>query len=151
PRMERPPARLADALARNGVRRVRCVSSPAPLAFCTGALRPVIVVSDGLAGRLQDDELDAVLLHEQQHVRDREPLVRAACEAAAGMLFFVPIARWWAQRRTEEAELRADRSAVSQVGRGPVAAALCTLDVAIPSEAAFAGVATLRVAQLLGD
>ncbi|HXM58970.1 MAG TPA: M56 family metallopeptidase [Candidatus Dormibacteraeota bacterium] len=150
-RVERPPARLADALVRTGLRRVRCISSSAPVAFCTGALRPVILVSDGLAERLRDDELDAVLLHEEQHVRDREPLIRAACEAAAGMLFFVPIARWWARRRTEEAELRADRAAVRQVGRQPVAAALCTLDAAIHSEAAFAGVATLRVAQLLGE
>ena len=150
-RVERPPARLADALARTGLRRVRCVSSTAPVAFCTGALRPTIMVSDGLTERLDDNELDAVLLHEEQHARDREPLIRAACEAAAGMLFFVPIAQWWARRRTEEAELRADRAAVRQVGRQPVAAALCTLDAAVPSEAAFAGVAMLRVAQLLGD
>lgn len=150
-RVELPPARLTDTLGRTGLSRVRCISSTAPVAFCTGAFRPVILVSDALAERLGDDELEAVLLHEEQHARDREPLIRAACEAAAGMLFFVPIARWWARRRTEEAELRADRAAVRQVGRRPVAAALCTLDAAIPSEAAFAGIARLRVAQLLGE
>jgi hypothetical protein len=67
------------------------------------------------------------------------------------MLFFVPVARWWSRRRIEEAELRADRAAVRQVGRRPVAAALCALEATMPAEAAFAGVARLRVAQLLGE
>jgi Zn-dependent protease with chaperone function len=151
PGADRPPTRLASALARTRVGRVRCVSARAPIAFCTGAVRPEIVVSDGLAERLDDDELDAVLLHEHQHLREREPVIRAAAEVAADVLFFLPIARWWAHRRTEDAELRADQAAVREVGPRPVAAALCMLDSALSPEAAFAGVAELRVAQLLGD
>ena len=151
PGAARPPTRLASALARTGIGRVRCVSASGPIAFCTGAVRPEIVVSDGLAERLDGDELDAVLIHEHQHLREREPVIRAAAEVAADVLFFFPIARWWAHRRTEDAELRADQAAVRELGPRPVAAALCMLDSAMSPEAAFAGIAELRVAQLLGD
>jgi Zn-dependent protease with chaperone function len=145
------PERLASAMARTGAGRVRCIDGTVPIAFCAGAVRPEIVVSEGLAERLDDDELDAVLLHERHHVREHEPLMRVASEAAAQVLFFCPLARWWSRRRIELAELRADQAAVREVGPQPVAAALCALGAAMPSQAAFAGAAELRVAQLLGD
>ncbi len=109
------------------------------------------MVSEGLVDRLNARELDAVLLHEDYHARRREPLIRATAEAAAEVLFFVPIARWWSRRRIETAELRADQAAVRRVGPRPVASALCTLGSAARSQTAFAGVGELRVAQLLGD
>jgi Zn-dependent protease with chaperone function len=146
-----PDARLAMAIARTGARRVRCIEGSVPIAFCAGAVRPEIVVSDGLAEQLDDDQLAAVLLHEHHHLREREPMIRVASEAAAQVLFFFPIARWWSRRRIERAELRADRAAVSAVGPRPVAAALCLLGSAMPAQAAFAGAAEVRVAQLLGD
>lgn len=145
------PERLASAIARTGAGRVRCIEGMVPIAFCAGAIRPEIVVSEGLAERLDDDQLDAVLLHERHHVREREPMIRVATEAAAQVLFFCPLARWWSRRRIELAELRADQAAVREVGPQPVAAALCALGAAMPSQAAFAGAVELRVAQLLGD
>jgi hypothetical protein len=78
-------------------------------------------------------------------------VVRAACEAAAQVLVFFPLARWLSQRRIERAELRADRAALRRVGPRPVAAALVRLGSTVPSTAAFAGDTELRVAQLLGD
>lgn len=145
------PARMISSIARTGVDRVRCIAGAAPIAFCAGALRPEIFVSENLADELDDRELDAVLLHEHHHLREREPFVRAAYEAAAQVLFFFPLARWWSRRRIEEAELRADQAAVRRVGTRPVAAALRALGTALPSGAPFSGVAELRVAQLLGD
>jgi len=145
------PERLTAAMERTGAGRVRCISERVPIAFCAGVMTPEIVVSEGLSERLDDNELDAVLLHEREHLREREPVVRAASEAAALVLFFCPLARWWSRRRIERAELRADQAAVREVGPRPVAAALCTLGSALPSQAAFAGAAELRVAQLLGD
>lgn len=145
------PDRLALAIARTGAGRVRCIEGSVPIAFCAGAVRPEIVVSEGLTERLDDDQLDAVLLHERHHMREREPMIRVASEAAAQVLFFCPLAKWWSRRRIELAELRADRAAVREVGPQPVAAALCALGSAIPSQAAFSGAVELRVAQLLGD
>jgi Zn-dependent protease with chaperone function len=145
------PARVVAAIARTGAGRVRCIVGDVPIAFCAGALRPEIYFSESLADELDDRELDAVLLHEHHHQREREPMVRAACEAAAQVLFFFPLARWLSRRRIEDAELRADQAAVRRVGSRPVAAALRTLGAGLPSAAPFAGVAELRVAQLLGD
>jgi Zn-dependent protease with chaperone function len=151
PRAAQLPARLRSSVARTGVERVQCISSSLPIAFCAGARRPRIIVSEGLAEQLDDRELEAVLLHERQHLREREPVVRAACEAAAQVLVFFPLARWLSQRRIERAELRADRAALRRVGPRPVAAALVRLGSTVPSTAAFAGDTELRVAQLLGD
>ncbi len=145
------PPRLTSGMARTGAGPVRCISSQLPIAFCTGTARPRIIVSEGLAEQLGDQELEAVLLHERQHIRDREPVVRAACEAAAEVLVFLPLARWWSQRRIEAAELRADRAALCRVGARPVAAALYRLGSAIPAAASFAAGSELRVPQLLGD
>jgi Zn-dependent protease with chaperone function len=151
PRAEQLPPRLRSSVARTGVERVQCISSGLPIAFCAGARRPRIIVSEGLAEQLDDHELEAVLLHERQHLREREPVVRAACEAAAQVLVFFPLARWWSQRRIEQAELRADQAALRCVGPRPVAAALFRLGSTVSAAAAFAGDTELRVAQLLGD
>src|SRR5207245_1323744 len=106
----------------------------------------------GRPARQRDDAgFGAVLLHERRHLREREPVVRAACEAAAQVLVFFPLARWWSRRRIEEAELRADQAALRRVGPRPVAAALFRLGSTVPAAAAFAGDTELRVAQLLGD
>jgi Zn-dependent protease with chaperone function len=151
PRADHLPARLRSSAARTGVERVLCISSSLPVAFCAGARRPRIIVSEGLAEQLDDRELEAVLLHERQHLREREPVVRAACEAAAQVLVFFPLARWWSRRRIDRAELRADQAALRRVGPRPVAAALFRLGSAVPAAAAFAGDTELRVAQILGD
>jgi Zn-dependent protease with chaperone function len=151
PRAERLPARLGSSMARAGVERVQCISSSLPIAFCAGARRPRVIVSEGLAEQLDDRMLEAVLLHERQHLREHEPVVRAACEAAAQVLVFFPLARWWSRRRIEKAELRADQAALGRVGPRPVAAALFRLGSTAPAAAAFAGETELRVAQLLGD
>jgi Zn-dependent protease with chaperone function len=151
PRSDRLPARLLSAIERTGAGPVRCITEDVAIAFCAGARRPEIVASVGLVERLNGNELDAVLLHEYDHVRRREPLVRAAAESAAEVLFFLPLARWWSRHRTEAAELRADQAAVRRMGPRPVASALRTLGSAGRAEASFVGVAELRVAQLLGD
>ncbi len=147
------PAPLGVALARTGTRRVVCVSSDAPIAFCAGALRPRVVVSAGLVERLSPEQLDAVLVHEHDHARRREPVLRAARQAAAETLFYVPLVRWWSERQAARAELRADRAAIERVGAGPVAGALLALDSAagLWGSAAFTGAGPLRIAQVLGD
>lgn len=148
------PAALAMAMKRTGVDGVRCLAGDAPTAFCAGALRPRVVVSEGLIGRLTADELDAVLLHEREHARTFEPLVRAAHESASEVLFYIPLVRWWSRRRLEDSELRADRVALAHLGPRPLASALWALggtSTGIRGVAAFGGVAELRVAQVLGD
>jgi Zn-dependent protease with chaperone function len=153
PRSRELPAALAAAMSRTGVRGVTCIAADAPTAFCAGAFRPLILVSEGLVNRLRPEELEAVLLHEQEHVRSFEPLTRTAHETASEVFFYVPLVRWWSRRWLEDSELRADRVALERLGPRPVAAALWALGgtVAMRGVAGFGGVAELRVAQVLGD
>ena len=144
---------LLEAIERTGVQAVVQVEGRVPGAFCAGAIRPRIYITEGALRCLGPAELDVVLMHEQDHVRRHEPFVRAAYQAATDVFFYVPILRWLAQRRIEESELRADRAALQRLGRRPVAAALWALGrgAVLQGAAAFAGVAELRVAQVLGD
>lgn len=146
------PQAIQAATERTGV-RVVAIRGAQPEAFCAGTLRPRVFVTEALAQVLDPREIDAVLLHESDHVRRREPMRRAAVGSAADVFFYIPLLRWFAKRRIEESELRADRIALECLGPRPVAGALWALGRAVAADgvAAFGGVAELRVAQLLGD
>jgi len=150
--VECPPPLVS--LARDlGVRRLRVLTADVPLAFCAGALRPVMYISLGLCTRLDSEQLGAVLLHELDHAARREPLRRALMQAVCEVGFFLPVLGWLRERRYVRSELRADRRAIERLGPRPVALALWALD-SEPGPAAFpafAGAAGPRVAQLLGD
>jgi Zn-dependent protease with chaperone function len=94
-----------------------------------------------------------VLVHEAEHARRRDPLRRLAARAAGDVLFWLPLAGWWSRRRLEQAELAADRAAIGQVGRGPLARALRATAAPGPPAVGtrFDGAGAARVAQLLGD
>jgi Zn-dependent protease with chaperone function len=148
------PDALVAAGRRSGVNDLVCLDSSAPSAFCAGLLRPRVYVSSGMAASLADDALDAVLAHEAEHARRRDPLRRLAGRAAAEVLFWLPLVSWWSRGRLEDAELAADRAAIRQVGRPSLARALRA--TAAPATAAAAGVrfdgaGPARVTQLLGD
>jgi Zn-dependent protease with chaperone function len=147
------PEGLKDAARRTRVSQLRCVALDQPIALCGGAFRPAIVVSSGLIDVLSCWGLEAVLLHEEHHRRSMEPLRRAVLQAAAEVLFFVPLLRWLCQRRLERSELHADRTAIETLGPGPVAAALWALGSEATGGMAigFDGAADARVRQLLGD
>lgn len=147
------PARILRLATDLSIGPLVCVEGASPVAFCVGGLRPSVYVSEGL-GALDDAELEAVLLHEQDHLRQREPLRRAVRRAATWGFFYVPLLRWWARYQAERSELRADRLALSRVSPQVLARALLRSDWAAPSlraATAFAGAAEARVAQILGD
>jgi Zn-dependent protease with chaperone function len=152
PRRSAPEA-LAAAARRSGAEQVACVEDPGSSAFCAGLLRPRVYVTAGMVAALADDELDAVLVHEAEHARRRDPLRRLAARAAADVLFWLPLVGWWSRRRLEQAELAADRAAIGRVGRSPLARALrATVAPATPAAGTrFDGAGAARVAQLLGD
>jgi Zn-dependent protease with chaperone function len=148
------PAPLVAAVGRSGVGNLVCLDSPAASAFCAGLLRPRVFVTSGMVAALADEELDAVLVHEAEHARRRDPLRRLAGRAAADVLVWLPLVGWWTSRRLEEAELAADRAAIDRVGRTPLARALqATAIPAAPAAvgARFDGAGPARVRQLLGE
>jgi Zn-dependent protease with chaperone function len=132
---------------------VVCLVTDTPEAFCAGLFRPRVHVTTGLLRTLAGRELDAVLAHEREHARRRDPLRLALARSLAEVLFFVPLVRWWASREQAGSEMRADRVATLEVGRAPLAMALWRLggEGGQEAAAAFSGAARLRVAQLMGE
>lgn len=120
-----PSPALAAAVDRVGVRcPVVEVGEDAPYAFTYGVWRPRVVVSAGLVALASHDELVAVLGHEDDHVRHRDPLKVLTLRTWAAAFFLIPLIGTVFQRILDCQELRADRAAVRHCGVSPLAGAL---------------------------
>lgn len=136
-----------------GPPRTLVVADDAPNAFCSGLLRPRIFVSTGTLATLDDDQLLAVLAHEQHHARSRDPLRLLLARTIRDALFFLPGMHELSERYAALAEVAADGAAVDANGgdRRSLAAALLAFDSASVSSPAVVGIAPERVDALLGD
>ncbi|MBI4491654.1 MAG: M56 family metallopeptidase [Chloroflexi bacterium] len=154
-RRRRALDRLAWRLGLEG--RLDLVDLAAPVAFCYGYLRPRILVSTGLLTLLPRPELDALLLHEREHLRQRDPLKVGLGKLLASAAFFVPALGALYRRYLVEKELAADQAAIrAQGGTTPLAAALVRLldHGAFPNPVWSAGASEAieaRIDALLGD
>src|SRR5262249_31609550 len=63
-------------------------------AVTCGWVRPRILVSTGLAAALTAAEIGAVLAHEREHLRHRDPLRLLAARLVAAWGCYLPAARW---------------------------------------------------------
>ena len=149
PRVAAPPTLVRTARSA-GIDRIACVEAGTPVAFCAGLLRPTVFVSEGAVAKLSEPELLAVLYHEADHARRHEPARRAARNALAEVLLFLPIVRWWSERQIARAELSADATAERIAGRPALAGALLVMTAPPIPLAAFMGHAELRARRLLG-
>ena len=107
-------AALAHELGLGG--RVDVVSDRRPFSFCYWFLRPRICLSTGLVGRLDGDELAAVLLHERYHLRHRDPLRLVIARYFAAGLYVVPVVEELVEYYTVQKEIAADQDAVRTTG-----------------------------------
>jgi Zn-dependent protease with chaperone function len=129
------------------------LATPATAAFCSGLLRPRIIVTAGLVDRLDDAELTAVLLHERHHLRRHDPMRYLLLHALSAGLFMVPLAsalQRWAETRME---LAADQAALSVIPSGALAGALAavlTVPAAMPVGMAALSATEARIAHLAG-
>ena len=69
-----------------------------------GLLRPVLLVPEGIEGRLSADQLRAVLAHELCHVRRRDNLTATFHMVVEALLWFHPIVWWLGARLITERE-----------------------------------------------
>ncbi len=120
--------READAL-----RRLRpdvvLVSSGARLEPGTfGILRPVLWLPAGIAKRLSETELDAILAHELCHLRRRDNLWAAVHMVVEAIFWFHPLVWWLGARLVEERERACDEEVV-RLGSEPQAYAEGVLKV----------------------
>ncbi len=117
---------LAGAAAAAGLKAeqlVRIAESPLP-AFTLGAFRPRVFVSDRLETILSRDELVAVLAHEGEHLRRRDPLRLSSMRFVSRALFWLPALRALESQLAEETELRADGAAARKSGIATASALL---------------------------
>jgi Zn-dependent protease with chaperone function len=145
------PPLLQAAARRAGIARMRCLVGPDRTAFCAGLFRPSVYVTAATA-QLNGNEIDAILAHEAAHACRRDPLRRLLTGAAADVMFWFPLVRWWQRTHVENAELNADRAAIDHAGRRGLAAALLAAGAEPPVPApAIGGATEARVAHLLGE
>jgi hypothetical protein len=126
------------------------INESKPVAFCAGLLRPRVFISSAAVELLDAEALDAVLAHELQHARRRDPLRVATGRTLSRALFFVPGLRELARRQQALAELSADEAAIEQDDSHRPALAramLCFADF----QGIGSGIDPTRVDYLLGE
>ena len=127
-----PPV-IHDASAELGLDgRVDVVAAREPFAVTYALARPRILVSTALTAALTPAEITAVLAHEREHLRHRDPLRLLAARLLCGWYWYLPAARWLGRRSALRRELAADRAAVGSAGPGVLAGALLKL-AALPA------------------
>jgi TonB family protein len=88
------------------------ISSESPGPFVQGGLRPIIVLPDAIVDELDRDELRAVLIHEREHFRRRDPLRYAVLGVVRAVFWFYPPVWWLARRIRETTEMACDDAVV---------------------------------------
>ncbi len=117
--MWRRPGRPRGSWVRLRGPALRLVSSSARLEpGVFGIFRPVLWLPAGIADRLDDAELDAILAHELCHARRRDNLAAAIHMAVEAVFWFHPLVWWLGARLTEERERACDEEVV-RVGGEP--------------------------------
>ncbi len=84
-----------------------------PVSFTAGLLRPVIVISTALSGRLAPAEVRAIIAHERAHARRRDNLLGLLADGCATLLLLVPTAWYFRRRLRAASEQAADDEAVA--------------------------------------
>lgn len=116
-----------EAAAAGVAGQVDAVRAGEAFAVSYGLARPRILVSTALADELTPAEIAAVLAHEREHLRSKDPLRLLAARLLAGWCWYLPAARWLADRAALRRELAADSAATRAAGRGVLAGALLKL------------------------
>ena len=116
-----------QVLASTGATRLKIVQTDALLCFCTGLLRPRVLVSTALIKQLTPNELEAALAHETWHQRRYDPLRLLIGGVATHGLFFVPSLRELRQGSRVASEIAADGAATRSGETAPLLGALRAL------------------------
>ncbi len=88
-------------------------------AFTIGLLRPKIYISTGLIKELLEEEINAIIVHEQHHVHNKDPLRLFIISFIKDTFFFLPLGHYLKEVFYMTKELAADKNVVT-VTRKPV-------------------------------
>jgi uncharacterized protein (TIGR03435 family) len=105
----------------DGKKEIRIIASSSALEpGVIGIFRPVLVVPAGIADRLTDAQLEAILSHELCHVRRRDNLAAALHMLVEALFWFHPLVWWIGTRLVDERERACDEEVV-RLGSEPEA------------------------------
>ncbi|MGH2425050.1 MAG: M56 family metallopeptidase, partial [bacterium] len=142
--------RLLEQHALNGL--VTLIHDGRPIALSIGLTSPRIVLSTALLDLFEEDELEAVLLHEQSHLRHRDPASLLVTRALGTAFFFTPVVKALAGRHRAAVELAADDDAIAAQGHmlSLASAMIKLLDTnPLVAAGAFTDETDLRLSRLL--
>jgi bla regulator protein BlaR1 len=108
---------------------IRALSVPARVEpGVVGILRPALLLPDGIVGRLQPDQLQAIILHERCHIRRGDNLAAFLHMIVESVFWFHPLV-WWIERRLVEERERACDEDVVRLTSDPESYAQSILNV----------------------
>lgn len=93
--------------------KVILVRSSSQFSFCSGFFSPFVVLSTGLVDSLTDQEIEAVLLHEESHLKGWDPIKVLLSKTFSSMFFFLPIFCELHKNTEAASELLADQWVIS--------------------------------------
>jgi len=109
------PDKLLDIIQRQQLYDVAfSVISGRPTAYTIGLLRPRVVMSLSLIQKATDKQLEAIVLHELYHLKNRHLLWLLISRLVSSLFFFIPLIEYLAQQLKTEFELTADSYVVSK-------------------------------------
>lgn len=79
-----------------------------------GIFRPVLLLPAGIADRLTDSQLDAIIVHELCHARRRDNLAAALHMLVEALFWFHPLVWWIGARLVDERERACDEEVLHQ-------------------------------------
>lgn len=82
--------------------------------------RPTLLWPSGLSDRLDDNQIEAVMAHEVEHVKRRDNLTAAIHKSVESLFWFHPAVHWMGTRMNEERERACDEKVVAQSARPEV-------------------------------
>ena len=85
-----------------------------------GIVRPVLMLPEGILGRLSREQLDAVVRHEMCHVRRRDNLTFAIHMGVETLFWFHPLVWWIGTRLVEEREQACDEAVLQSGSKAAV-------------------------------
>jgi beta-lactamase regulating signal transducer with metallopeptidase domain len=104
------------------------ISSECACPITVGWLRPVVILPQNWQD-FPPRQLDAVLTHEREHVRRRDPLIQWLALVNRALFWFHPLA-WWLERKLSVLAEEACDAAVLARGHSPQEYSECLLDIA---------------------
>lgn len=102
------------SITRKG-KQVYVLSTLQITAFTIGLFRPKIVISEGMFQAFSEEEIDAIVLHEEYHQKNRDPLKLFFFTLLAEGMMYIPILKGMLQRYHVYQELSADKYAMQKM------------------------------------